>query len=106
MSMKRLLSLATAGIACGAVILGAPGVAGAASHTAGTHLQPGGRMIRVPGAASLTAVSQNWTGFTASTSKSFTYVHSTFVEPTLHCGGHPSQAVSDWVGFDGLGAKG
>jgi len=103
--MKRLLSLAVTGVMCGAVVLGTSGIAGAASHTAGTQVQPGGPMVGVPGAASLTTVSDNWAGYAATSSKKFTYVHSTFVEPTLHCGGHPDQWVSHWVGFDGLGGK-
>lgn len=103
--MKRLLSLAATGVMCGAAVLGTSGIAGAASHTAGTHVRPGGPMIGVSGAASLASVSQNWSGYVASSSKHFTFVHSTFIEPTLHCGGHPDQSVSIWVGFDGLGGK-
>jgi Peptidase A4 family len=101
--MKRLLSFAAAGLMCGAAILGPSGIAGAASTHSGTTAQPGGPMVRTSGASGLPTVAENWSGYAATSTTSFTYVHSTFVQPTIHCtSGKPDLWTSNWVGLDGF----
>jgi Peptidase A4 family len=106
--MKRLLSLAAAGVLCSASVLGASGVAGASSVPAGTshlNVQPGGLLVRPHGFASHdsgpTTVSINWSGYAALSKQKFNYVHATFVQPTVKCDGKKSQLTSNWVGIDG-----
>ena len=102
--MKRLLSIAAAGVMCGAAIMGTSGVAGAAS-TAGTGIgtvrQPGGLLVRAPGHSSSPTVSENWSGYAATSKSQFTSVHATFVQPALKCNGGAHQWTSNWVGLDG-----
>ena len=95
-----------------AALLGAAGVTGfstAASAAvnpaaAETVLHPGGPMIQSGAAAGSqpTTVSENWSGYAATSKKQFTYVHSTWVEPTITCPGVPNQWTSNWVGLDGF----
>jgi hypothetical protein len=105
--MKRLLSLAAAGLLCGATVLGAPGVAGASNIPASGHLtmQPGGVLLRAPGYASHDSgpvtVSINWSGYAALSKTKFNYVHATFVQPAVKCDGQKDQLTSNWVGIDG-----
>lgn len=103
--MKRLISLAAAGLMCGGVMLGASGVAGAATSGRVAHapVQPGGRMIRVPGhGTGLPTVSLNWSGYAAVSKKPFTSAQTTFVQPAGKCPGIRLQATSNWVGLDGF----
>jgi peptidase A4-like protein len=96
----------------GAALLGAAGVTGfstAASAAvnpaaAETVLHPGGPMIQSGAAAGSqpTTVSENWSGYAATSKKQFTYVHSTWVEPAITCPGVPNQWTSNWVGLDGF----
>jgi hypothetical protein len=69
-----------------------------------TVLHPGGPMIQSGAAAGSqpTTVSENWSGYAATSKKQFTYVHSTWVEPTITCPGVPNQWTSNWVGLDGF----
>jgi len=105
--MKRLLSLAAAGVMCGATMFGASGVAGAstAPSAGALHVQPGGLLVRAPGYASQNSqsptVSVNWSGYAVQSSKKFNYVHATFVQPAVKCGGQKYQLTSNWVGIDG-----
>lgn len=109
--MKRLLSLAAAGLMCGAAIVGGAGVAGASSVPAATghlHLQPGGLLAKVPGysahanSSGPPTVSTNWSGYgVVSATKKFNYVHATFVQPSVKCNGTKNQLTSNWVGIDG-----
>jgi hypothetical protein len=95
-----------------AALLGAAGVTGfstAASAAvnpaaAETVLHPGGPMIQSGAAAGSqpTTVSENWSGYAATSKKQFTYVHSTWVEPAITCPGVPNQWTSNWVGLDGF----
>jgi Peptidase A4 family len=107
--MKRLLSLAAAGLMCGATVVGASGVAGAssvASHGAPMHagrLQPGGLISRVSGYGSTSpTVSENWSGYAVQSKQKFNSVHATFVQPSVKCVGKPRQITSNWVGLDGF----
>ena len=108
--MKRLLSLAAAGLMCGATVVGASGVAGASSvHSHGTPMhvghmtvQPGGLINRVSGfGSSSPTVSENWSGYGALGAKKYNYVHATFVQPAVTCPGIKNQYTSNWVGIDG-----
>jgi hypothetical protein len=101
--MKRLLSLAAAGLVCAGTIAGTLGPAGAAT-VPGRHatFQPGGPIIRVPGNSSLQTVSLNWSGYAAVSKTPFNYVHSTFVQPSVRCPGIANQVTSNWVGLDGF----
>jgi len=104
--MKRFLALATlvatTGMLLGAGLAGASGAADASAG--GSHLQPGGTIIKSPGTANsaLPTISYNWSGYAATSPKKFTYVHSQFVQPAITCTGHPSQYTSNWVGLDGF----
>jgi hypothetical protein len=108
-SMKRLLSLAAAGLMCGAAVVGASGVAGASSvpshgalHVGRMTVQPGGLINRVSGfGSSSPTVSENWSGYGALSPQKFNYVHATFVQPTVTCPGIANQYTSNWVGIDG-----
>jgi hypothetical protein len=98
--MKRLISLAAAGLMCGATILAMSGTAGAS--TAGVPVaQPGGLMVRAPGFSSVPTVSLNWSGYAVQSKKTFNSVHSTFVQPALTCDGGFNEWTSNWVGLDG-----
>jgi Peptidase A4 family len=105
--MKRLLSLAAAGVMCGATIVGASGVASASSVPAANalHVQPGGVLQHVSGFASHASgsptVSTNWSGYAVQNSQKFNYVHATFVQPAVKCDGQKNQLTSNWVGIDG-----
>ena len=108
--MKRLLSLAAAGLMCGATVVGASGVAGASStsshgtpmHVGHMTVQPGGLINRVPGYGSgAETVSENWSGYGALGAKKYNYVHATFVQPAVKCPGIAHQYTSNWVGIDG-----
>jgi hypothetical protein len=111
--MKRFVSLAAAGLLCGASVVGATGVAGVAGASVrplpgiairGTdmRLQPGGLMYKVPGySANAPTVSENWSGDAALGAKKFNSVHSVFVQPAVKCDGKPLTITSNWVGIDG-----
>jgi Peptidase A4 family len=106
--MKRLVSLAAAGLMCGGALLAVPGVAGAATSTPNVHAavsQPGGRMIRAAGhsnSSTFPQIALNWSGYAATSKHPFTSVHSTFVQPSVHCPGIANQWTSNWVGLDGF----
>jgi hypothetical protein len=101
--MKRLLAVFT--IAGGAAF----SVAGGAGAVAATVASPtvGGPMIRASETAasassSAPTISLNWSGYAATSSKKFNYVHSEFVQPAVTCPGKPKQFTSNWVGLDGF----
>jgi hypothetical protein len=104
--MKRLVSLAAAGVMCGAAVLGTTSNASASSiHTTPAHMsvaQPGGPMVRVKGAGGVTTISENWSGYGVESNKPFTSVHASFAEPTIKCTGVAHQMTSNWVGLDGF----
>jgi Peptidase A4 family len=104
--MKRLVSLAAAGLMCGAAVLGTTSIASASSiHTtpARMHIaQPGGPMVRVPGAGGFPTISENWSGYGVVSKNAFNSVQATWVEPTIKCTGVAHQMTSNWVGLDGF----
>jgi hypothetical protein len=104
--MKRLVSLAAAGVMCGAAVLGTTSIASASSvHTtpARMHIaQPGGPMVRVPGAGGFPTISENWSGYGVVSKNAFNSVQATWVEPTIKCTGVAHQMTSNWVGLDGF----
>jgi hypothetical protein len=102
--MKRFFTLATV-VATTGMLLGAGfvGAAGAASASvAVSHPQPGGEIIRAPGNSGLPTISENWSGYAATSAKKFNYVHSLFVQPKVTCPGKANQWTSNWVGLDGF----
>jgi hypothetical protein len=109
--MKRLVSLAAAGLLCGATMMGASGVASASGIAVRSvplsarysHINPGGVMYRAPGnSTSYPTISLNWSGYATLSAKKFNYVHATFVQPAITCVGKPYMITSNWVGFDGF----
>jgi hypothetical protein len=100
--MKRLLSVAAAGLMCGGAILGAPGVAGASSTASGPVVEPGGPMVRAAGHAGLPTTSINWSGYAATSKKAFNSVRATWIVPRIKCTGVANQWTSNWVGLDGF----
>ena len=46
-------------------------------------------------------ISLNWSGYAATSTKPFTYVHTQFAQPAIKCTGNPSQYTSNWSGLDG-----
>jgi Peptidase A4 family len=68
---------------------------------------PGGPIVRAAGAdapsnSSIPTISENWSGYAATSAKAFTYVHSTYVQPAITCPGVADQWTSNWVGLDGF----
>jgi hypothetical protein len=53
------------------------------------------------GGSGAPTVSLNWSGYAVTSNKLFTYVHTTFVEPTITCTGVADQWTSNWSGLDG-----
>ena len=47
-------------------------------------------------------ISENWSGYAATSGKKFNYVHSTFVQPAITCPGVKNEWTSNWVGLDGF----
>jgi len=107
MSKKRLL--ATAALTAAALLCAAGTAAGSASAsttpattTTPSVVHPGGPMIATSeGSSTSPTVSENWSGYATTSSKAFTYVHSTFVQPAVTCPGVANQWTSNWVGLDG-----
>ncbi len=112
--MKRLRTLAvvvaSAGLLCGAGVVGATGIAsagtGGAKATAGATVpRPGGPIIRAKvsgNSSSSPTISENWSGYAALASKPFTYAHTRFVQPAVTCDGKANRWTSNWVGLDGF----
>jgi thiol-disulfide isomerase/thioredoxin len=111
MRSKRLI--ATAALAAGAMVC-AVGVSGgpasastiAPSATTENTPDPGGPLVKPStdissDVSTTTTISENWSGYAVAGSKPYTYVHSTFVQPTITCPGVADQWTSNWVGLDG-----
>lgn len=106
MLAKRLLvttALSVTALLCAVGITALP--ASASTTPAATVLNPGGPIVRasVPGASNsgLPTISLNWSGYAATSSQKFTYVHTRFVQPAITCVGK-FQYTSNWSGLDGL----
>jgi hypothetical protein len=110
MHSKRLLvttALSVTALLCAAGATGLPAAASTMprpSSLAGT-VNPGGPIVRtsVPGTSNsgLPTISLNWSGYAATSSQPFTYVHVRFTQPKITCVGK-LQVASDWSGLDGL----
>jgi hypothetical protein len=101
--MKRFFTLATVVATSGLLFAGAlAGAASASASVAASHPQPGGTIIRTPGNSGLPTISENWSGYAATSPKKFNDVHSQFVQPKVTCPGVANQWTSNWVGLDGF----
>jgi hypothetical protein len=106
MRPKRLLATAALTAAAMVCAFGVTSLPAAASTTAGNTLHPGGPLIHPSSAthsdaSTTTTISLNWSGYAVTGKKPYTYVHSTFVQPTITCPGVADQYTSNWVGLDG-----
>jgi hypothetical protein len=86
--------------------VGVTSLPAAASTTTENTPLPGGPLIHPSSGTSSDAsttvtVSLNWSGYAVTGKKPYTYVHSTFVQPTITCPGVADQYTSNWVGLDG-----
>jgi hypothetical protein len=105
---KRIFTtaLAAAALTGAACLTGMTGTASAAVTSipaADNVAHPGGPMISASaaGGSGAPTVSLNWSGYAVTSNKLFTYVHTTFVEPTITCTGVADQWTSNWSGLDG-----
>jgi hypothetical protein len=98
--VKRILAIAAA-IASSGLMWGGAVTATAATSTA---MVPGGApMVRAAASGpGVPTISENWSGYAATSTKKFTYVHSEFVQPAVKCPGVKDQFTSNWVGLDGF----
>jgi hypothetical protein len=96
-----LAAVALTSAACLAGMAGTANAAVTASIPASSNvLHPGGPIVTASGSGS-TTVSLNWSGYAVTNKKGFTYVHTTFVQPTITCTGAADQWTSNWSGLDG-----
>jgi hypothetical protein len=126
MLSRRFLAAAfgAAALLCAAGLAVLPGAASAApgAHAGTVAGAPATASVPTPGGPIVPAVtpghvsaqisgqsfsvakaSLNWSGYTVTSSKKFTYAQSRFVQPTLTCtGDHPNEWASNWVGLDGF----
>jgi hypothetical protein len=77
-----------------------------ASTTTENTPQPGGPLVHpvgdlTPQTSTTTTISENWSGYAVAGNKTYNYVHSSFVQPTITCPGVADQWTSNWVGLDG-----
>ena len=106
MRSKRLLATAALTVTATVCAVGTTSLPAAASTTAENTPLPGGPLIHSSSATSsdastTTTISLNWSGYAVTGKKPYTYVHSTFVQPTITCPGVADQDTSNWVGLDG-----
>jgi thiol-disulfide isomerase/thioredoxin len=106
MRSKRLLATAVLAAAAMVCAVGTTSLPAAASTTAETTPLPGGPLIHpssssTSDASTTTTISLNWSGYAVTGKKPYTYVHSTYVQPTITCPGVADQYTSNWVGLDG-----
>jgi hypothetical protein len=112
MRSKRLLAtaaLAATAMVCAVGTTSLPAVASttAANATAENTPQPGGPLVH-PSSSGPTSdvtttatISLNWSGYAVAGKKTYSYVTSSWVVPTLTCTGVADQWSSEWVGLDG-----
>jgi Peptidase A4 family len=110
MHSKRLLITTALSLTALLGAVGAASLPAAASTTSGKpslagRVNPGGPVVRasVPGTSNsgLPTISLNWSGYAATSSQQFTYVHVRFTQPKITCVGKV-QYTSNWSGLDGL----
>lgn len=108
MLSKRLLVTTVLSVAALLCAVGTTALPAAASTTSGAAVpNPGGPIVRAPASSgasssSVPTISLNWSGYAATSSQKFTYVHTRFVQPAITCVGNPSQYTSNWSGLDGF----
>jgi hypothetical protein len=98
-----LAAAALTGAACLTGLTGTASAAVAGIPAADNIAHPGGPLISASGAggSGATTVSLNWSGYAVTSKKLFTYVHTTFVQPSITCTGVADQWTSNWSGLDG-----
>jgi hypothetical protein len=101
--MTALTAVALTGAACLTGMTGTASAAVTSIPATDNVAHPGGPLISASGAggSGVTTVSLNWSGYAVTSNKLFTYVHTTFVEPTITCTGVADQWTSNWSGLDG-----
>jgi hypothetical protein len=110
--MKRLFATTALTAAALLCVVGTTSLSTAANAAVtGSVPLPGGPIIRAsdpgqvrtstPASTGNPTISLNWSGYVATSSKPFTSVHSTFVQPAISCPGVANQWTSNWVGLDG-----
>ncbi len=100
--MRKVLGLTTMLVITATVLSGAM-AAGAGAVTSAAV--PGGSpMVRATGASfGLPTISENWSGYAATSSTPFTFASTKFVVPTVDCvDSHKYVYTSNWVGLDGF----
>jgi hypothetical protein len=110
MRSKRLLAtvaLTATAMVCTVGTTCVPALASTPAATTENTPQPGGPLVH-PSTSGITSqattavtVSENWSGYAVAGKKPYTYVHSTFVQPSITCPGVADQWTSEWVGLDG-----
>jgi hypothetical protein len=101
--VRKVLSLTTLVVISATVLSGALAAGASAATTAA--VSGGSPMIRATGSSyGLPTISENWSGYAATSSKPFTYASTEFVEPTVTCSlAHNTDVyTSNWVGLDGF----
>lgn len=111
MRAKRLFATTALTVAALLGTAGVTGISTAASAAvkatpaaaSDTMPRPGGPIVGKGTSETTTVptISENWSGYVATAKKQFTYVHSTWVVPTVTCPGVADQYTSNWVGLDG-----
>jgi Peptidase A4 family len=100
---ETVFTLATVVATSGLLFAGAlAGAASASASVAASRPQPSGTIIRTPGNSGLPTISENWSGYAATSAKKFNFVSSQFVQPKVSCPGKANQFMSNWVGLDGF----
>ena len=100
--MRKFLGLTMMMVISASVLSGALAAgAGAASTVAASAGSP---MIRATTTSfGLPTISENWSGYAATSSEPFTFASTKFVQPTVSCVGSPQYVyTSNWVGLDGF----
>ncbi len=102
--VRKVLGLTTMLVITATVLSGALAAGAGAASTAAVG--GGSPMIRANGGTSfgLPTISENWSGYAATSTKSFTGASTEFIQPTVTCSvGHNKDVyTSNWVGLDGF----
>jgi hypothetical protein len=111
MRSKRFLTVAALIATAMACTVGASSLPAAASTTAARTTAentplPGGPLVHASSdissdVSTTTTISENWSGYAVAGKKTYSYVTSSWVVPTVTCPGVADQWSSEWVGLDG-----
>ena len=98
---KLIFSVSTSALLVLSALAAPAAHASPSGHSIGAQL--GRPMIRASalGSTTVPTISENWSGYAATSAKKFSYVHSTFVQPAITCDGKANRWTSNWVGLDG-----